>query len=171
MSTTRIGLISDTHGWLDPRVKEHFAVCDEIWHVGDIGGLHVTDELASWKPLRAVYGNIDDAQVRKVYPEHLRFTLNGVDVWITHIGGRPPRYNKEVLPQLRSSPPGLFICGHSHLCMVQYDQQHGFMYMNPGAAGRHGWHQVRTLLRFSIDAGTLKDLEVIELGRRANMQP
>ncbi len=162
----RIGLISDTHGWLDPRVREHFAQCDEIWHAGDIGGLEVADELARWKPLRAVYGNIDDGPSRQAFPEHLRFTLEGVRVWITHIAGKPPRYVPEVLKELRSSPTDLFICGHSHICAVQFDQAVKCLYMNPGAAGRHGWNQVRTVLRFSLEAGKVKDLEVIELGKR-----
>lgn len=163
----RIGLLSDTHGWLDPRLKEHFAACDEIWHAGDIGGLHVTDELAAWKPLRAVWGNIDDHKARTAHPEHQRFELEGVKVWITHIGGRPPRYDRSVVDELHSSPPTLFICGHTHLCTVKYDAQLGFLYMNPGAAGRQGFHQVRTVLRFTLDAGQLKDLEVVELGKRA----
>ncbi len=167
--TIRIGLISDTHGWLDPRVKEHFAGCDEIWHAGDIGTLAVSDELAKWKPLRAVWGNIDGTEIRKQFPEHQRFSIGGIRVWITHIGGKPPRYNRDVIEELRSSPPDLFICGHSHILSVQYDEKLKLMYMNPGAAGRHGWHQMRTLLRFSIDAGKLKDLEVIELGRRGTI--
>lgn len=163
---TRIGLISDTHGWLDPRVQEHFAACDEIWHAGDIGGAHVTDELEQWKPLRAVWGNIDDGAARKAYPEHHRFTLDGVKVWMTHIGGRPPRYDRSVLPELRADPPDLFICGHSHILVVQFDEKLKCLYMNPGAAGRHGWQQVRTVLRFALDAGKITDLEVVELGRR-----
>lgn len=169
MQPTRIGLISDTHGWLDPRVKEHFAQCDEIWHAGDIGKLEVSEELAATKPLRAVWGNIDNGEIRKSFPEHQRFSINGLNVWITHIGGKPPRYNKEVIEELRSSPPGLFICGHSHILSVQFDEKLNMMYMNPGAAGRHGWHQMRTLLRFTIDAGRLKDLEVIELGKRGSL--
>lgn len=166
----RIGLISDTHGWLDARVKEHFANCDEIWHAGDIGSLSVSEELASWKPLRAVWGNVDGGEIRKSFPEHLQFSINGVRVWITHIGGKPPRYNRDVITELRTSPPDLFICGHSHILSVQFDEKLKMMYMNPGAAGRHGWHQMRTLLRFTIDAGKLKDLEVIELGRRGAAQ-
>lgn len=165
---TRIGLISDTHGWLDPRVREHFAACDEIWHAGDIGGLHVTEELAKWKPLRAVWGNIDDGAARKSFPEHQRFTLDGVRVWMTHIGGRPPRYDRAVLPELRADPPDLFICGHSHILVVQFDEKLKCLYMNPGAAGRHGWQQVRTVLRFVLDQGKITDLEVVELGKRGS---
>jgi uncharacterized protein len=163
----RIGLLSDTHGWLDPRIQEHFAACDEIWHAGDIGGLHVTDELANWKPVRAVHGNIDDARTRSAHPEHQRFTLDEVRVWITHIGGRPPSYDRHVVSELRASPPTLFICGHSHICLVKFDERLKTLYMNPGAAGKHGFHHVRTVLRFTIDGAQLKDLEVVELGLRA----
>lgn len=162
----RIGLLSDTHGWLDPRIQEHFAACDEIWHAGDIGTAEVTDELKRWKPLRAVHGNIDGTDLRQEFPEHLRFTVEGVRVWITHIGGRPPRYTPPVLQELRATKPTLFICGHSHLCLVKFDPAVGTLYMNPGACGRHGWHQVRTVLRFTIDGPELKELEVVELGTR-----
>lgn len=161
----RIGLISDTHGWLDPRVQEHFALCDEVWHAGDLGP-GVAEELAGWKPLKAVHGNIDDGRVRQAYPEHLRFAAEGVRVWMTHIGGRPPRYTPPVLAALRSTPTDLFICGHSHICAAQFDPAVNCLYLNPGAAGRHGWHQVRTLLRFGLEAGKVHGLEVIELGKR-----
>ncbi len=167
----RIGLISDTHGWLDPRVQEHFALCDEIWHAGDIGGAAVSDELAKWKLLRAVYGNIDDGTARQALPEHLRFTMDGVRVWMTHIGGRPPKYDRAVIHELRQNPPDLFICGHSHICMVRFDEKLPCLYMNPGAAGRHGWHHMRTILRFTLDQGKIKDLEVIELGKRGVENP
>lgn len=163
----RIGLLSDTHGRLDPRLKEHFAACDEIWHAGDIGSPEVTDELARWKPLRAVYGNIDDTAMRHAFPEHQRFAIEGVNVWMTHIGGRPPRYVPQVIDELRSAPPTLFVCGHTHICTVKFDEKLCLLYMNPGAAGFHGFHHVRTALRFTIDAGELKDLEVVELGPRA----
>lgn len=164
----RVGLISDTHGWLDPRVQDHFAQCDEIWHAGDIGP-EVAEELARWKPLKAVYGNIDDARTRAAFPEHQHFTAEGVRVWMTHIAGKPPRYTPEVLKELRTTATDLFICGHSHICAVQFDAAVNCLYMNPGAAGRHGWHQVRTLLRFSLEVGKVKDLEVIELGRRGSI--
>jgi len=164
-----IGLLSDTHGWLDPRVEEHFKDCDEIWHAGDIGGMAVADTLARWKPLRAVHGNIDDTTVRGAFPEHQRFTLEGVRVWMTHIGGRPPRYDRSVAEELRRDPPRLFICGHSHILLVRFDERLGCLYMNPGAAGRHGWHQVRTLLRFKLGAGEVSGLEVIELGPRGTV--
>lgn len=164
----RIGLLSDTHGWLDPRLKDHFAGCDEIWHAGDIGTTAVTEELKRWKPLRAVHGNIDGTELRAEFPSDLRFTVEGVRVWITHIGGRPPRYDASVRAELKADPPALFICGHSHICMVKFDPALNMLYMNPGATGRHGWHKVRTALRFTVDAGKLKDLEVIELGPRAS---
>lgn len=164
----RIGLLSDTHGWLDPRLQEHFASCDEIWHAGDIGGLHVTDELERWKPLRAIWGNIDDARTRRTHPEQQRFTLGGVRVWMTHIGGRPPRYDRSIVDELRTTRPDIFICGHSHICLVQFDPALNCLYINPGAAGRHGWHQMRTALRFTLEDGKPKDLEVIELGRRGS---
>jgi uncharacterized protein len=165
----RIGLISDTHGWLDPRVKAHFSACDEIWHAGDIGDLAVTEELAGWKPLRAVHGNIDGTAIRQVHPADQRFTVEGRRVWITHIGGRPPRYDRQVAAALREDPPDVFICGHSHICLVQFDPALRMLYMNPGAAGRHGWHRVRTLLRFTLGSAGPSDLEVIELGSRSAM--
>jgi putative phosphoesterase len=162
----RIGLLSDTHGWLDPRIRQHFDQCDEIWHAGDIGADTVAEELASWKPLRAVHGNIDDTRLRSTYPEHQRFTCGGARVWITHIGGRPPRYDRHVQDELRKDSPDLFICGHSHILLVQFDASLNCLYLNPGAAGKHGWHKVRTLLRFTLSEGKPKDLEVIELGKR-----
>jgi putative phosphoesterase len=163
----RIGLLSDTHGWLDPRLQDHFAGCDEIWHAGDIGTPEVADELARWKPLRAVHGNIDGPALRARFPEHQRFVLEGVRVWITHIGGRPPRYDRAVAEALRREPPGLFVCGHSHILMVKHDAALGTLYMNPGAAGRQGIHTVRTALRFTLAGGVPQQLEAIELGPRA----
>ena len=163
----RIGLLSDTHGWLDPALEAHFAKCDEIWHAGDIGTEAVATELMRWKPLRAVYGNVDGTELRALYPEHQRATINGMRVWLTHIGGRPPRYDRSIADTLRSDPPDLFICGHSHILLVQHDTKLGLLHMNPGAAGRHGWHKMRTAMRFSIHDGRVQDLEVIELGPRA----
>jgi putative phosphoesterase len=163
----KIGLISDTHSFLHPRVKHHFTNCDEIWHAGDIGNLSLADELAAFKPFRAVYGNIDGTEVRKVYPEHLRFTLEGVDVWITHIGGYPKRYDLRVKDEMNRNPPKLFICGHSHILKAIPDPKLGLLHLNPGAAGKVGFHQVLTLMRFDLDAGKIKNLEVIELEKRA----
>lgn len=166
----RIGLISDTHSYLDPTVFEHFSQVDEIWHAGDIGNLDVTDALAAKKTLRAVYGNIDDTKARNTFPLDLRFDCEGLDVFITHIGGYPGRYNRRVSKLLSEHPPGLFICGHSHILKVMPDKKHGLLHMNPGAAGHHGFHHMRTLLRFSISEGIVKDLEVVELGLRGRVK-
>ncbi|MFT7612031.1 MAG: putative phosphoesterase [Parvicellaceae bacterium] len=163
----RIGLISDTHGYLDPKVEKYFTSCDEIWHAGDIGSLDVTDELAKIAPVRAIYGNIDDHIIRREFKLHERFICEGVDVWLTHIGGRPYVYDYRIREAITKNPPKLFICGHSHICKVQMDKRLKMLYMNPGAAGVHGIHKVKTLLRFTLDAGNIKDLEVIELGDRA----
>lgn len=163
----RIGLISDTHGWLDDAVFRHFETCDEVWHAGDIGSLDVLKKLESFKFTRAVFGNIDDIHIRHHTAENLRWECEGVDVWITHIGGKPGNYASPIKNELILHPPKLFICGHSHLCLVQMDKSISCLYMNPGAAGRHGFHHVRTILRFELDAAQVKNLEVIELGKRA----
>lgn len=162
----RIGLISDTHGYIDPKVFKHFEECDEIWHAGDIGNIQTADRLATFKPLKAVYGNIDGQDVRIVHPKDLRFKCEEVDVWITHIGGYPNRYSPQVREQIHCNPPQLFICGHSHILKVIYDQKLQLLHMNPGAAGNHGFHKVKTLLRFTVDSKEIKDLEIIELGPR-----
>lgn len=161
----KIGLISDTHGFLDDAVFKHFADCDEIWHAGDFGS-GVADKLAAFKPLRGVYGNIDDQAVRAEYPEHLRFTLEGLDVWMTHIGGYPGRYAPEVKEEIYSRPPKLFITGHSHILKVMFDKKIDCLHINPGAAGNSGWHRVKTLVKFSITNGKMHDLAVIEIGNR-----
>ena len=160
---TRIGLLSDTHSYFDPRFSELFANCDEIWHAGDIGDIKVLDAMRELKPTRAVYGNIDDARIRAELKAHLRFTCDGVDVWITHIGGYPGKYSPSVKKEIFRNPPKLFICGHSHLLKVIYDNNINTLTMNPGAAGRSGFHAVRTALRFTLDKGEIKDLEVVEL--------
>lgn len=159
----KIGLLSDTHGYWDDKFKIHFAECDEVWHAGDIGSLSLTAKFEAFKPFRAVYGNIDGADVRAAFPEFLRFSIEGVDVLITHIGGYPGKYDPRVRAILQTKPPKLFICGHSHILKVMYDKKFGCLDMNPGAAGKYGFHKVRTLLRFVIDAGNIRDLEVIEL--------
>jgi putative phosphoesterase len=141
--------------------------CDEIWHAGDIGDIAVMDQLKKIAPVRAVYGNIDNHIVRAEYPEHNRFTLEGVTVWITHIGGKPYAYDYRLREEINKNPPKIFICGHSHICKVQLDKKLKMLYMNPGAAGIHGFHKIRTMLRFTLDNGDIKDLEVIELGKRA----
>ncbi len=162
----KIGLISDTHSHLEEKVFEHFADCDEIWHAGDIGTLELADRLAAFKPLKAVYGNIDGSPIRQVYPLDLRFDCEGIDVWMTHIGGYPGRYNQRVRELMKTDPPDLFICGHSHILKVMPDKKYKLLHINPGAAGVHGFHQVKTIIRFAIDEGQIKDLEVIEMGRR-----
>jgi len=161
----KIGLLSDTHNYWDERYETHFAACDEIWHAGDIGSLELAKRFEAFKPFRAVHGNIDDYHVRYAYPQMLRFTLEDVDVLMTHIGGHPGKYDPSVRPLLYAHPPTLFICGHSHILRVMYDKKLQFLYMNPGAAGKFGIHRVRTLLRFVLDAGDIRDLEVIELGK------
>jgi len=162
----KIGLLSDTHGWIHPRIFDHFADCDEIWHAGDIGSLATADALASFKPLRAVHGNIDDALVRRVYKENLFFMAGEVRVWITHIGGTPGHYDRRVIAGIGEDPPDLFICGHSHIAKVAFDKKAGFLYINPGAAGRSGFHKFMTIIRFQIDGKQIHDLELIELGER-----
>lgn len=159
----KIGLLSDTHGYLDPAVFKHFETVDEIWHAGDFGNIALADELAAFKPLRGVYGNIDGKDVHLVYPENLRFFCEEVDVWITHIGGYPGKYNLAVKPEIYTTPPALFICGHSHILKVIFDKKINCLHLNPGAAGKQGWHKTRTLLRFSISEKRIYDLEVIEI--------
>lgn len=160
---TRIGLLSDTHGWWDDRYLQYFEPCDEIWHAGDIGSLEVAQRLADFRPLRAVYGNIDGQELRRLFPQTLRFTVDGTEVVMKHIGGYPGRYDPSVVGSLLARPPKLFVSGHSHILKVKYDKTLGLLHINPGAAGRQGFHTVRTLVRFCIDQGQFSDLEVIEL--------
>ena len=141
-------------------------MADEVWHAGDIGDLKVTDALQKLKPLKAVFGNIDDAKARLDFPLHKRFMCENVDVWITHIGGYPGKYNPNIITELQVNPPKLFICGHSHILKVQFDKKLNLLYMNPGACGKSGFHTIRTMLRFVIDGDKIKNLEVIELGKR-----
>jgi putative phosphoesterase len=162
----KIGLISDTHSYLDESVFKHFENCDEIWHAGDFGTIELADQLAAFKPLKGVYGNIDDKDVRIVYPEHLRFTCEEVDVWMTHIGGYPGRYSQHIKAEIYSNPPKLFITGHSHILKVMPDKKLNLLHLNPGAAGKQGWHKVRTLMRFNIDGAKIENLQVIELADR-----
>lgn len=159
-------MLSDTHGHMDETILKYAAQADEVWHAGDIGNLAVTDSLKALKPVRGVFGNIDDHVIQKEFPENNRFMCEGVDVWITHIGGYPNRYNVRVRDEIRSNPPKLFICGHSHILKVMHDKKLGLLHMNPGACGKHGFHQVRTMLRFVIDGEKISDLEVVELGKR-----
>lgn len=164
---TNILLISDTHSYLDQGLIKHIEAADEVWHAGDIGNTDVTDTIKKLKPLRAVYGNIDDANARKEFPKNLIFNCEEVKVFITHICGQPTNYLKEVKDLLVQEKPKLFICGHSHILKVMYQQQYDVLHMNPGACGIHGFHQVKTVLRFVIDKAEIKDLAIIELGKRA----
>ncbi len=162
----KIGLLSDTHSYLDERIFHYFEDCDELWHAGDIGSQTVADRLEAFRPLKAVYGNIDDAAMRRRFPEDQRFDCEGLDVFITHIGGYPGRYNPRVRQLLQASPPGLFISGHSHILKVMPDPRLGLLHINPGACGNEGFHRIRTIIRFEILSGKVSNLEVIELGRR-----
>lgn len=159
----RIGLLSDTHGFLDEAVFHYFKDCDAIWHGGDFGNPELADRLGQFKPLRGVFGNIDGQEIRSAFPETLVFMCEGVKVMIRHIGGYPPRYNKETKPLLLQEHPQLFISGHSHILKIMYDDKLQCLHMNPGAAGKQGWHNVRTLIRFTIDGKNIRDCEVIEL--------
>ena len=163
---TRIGILSDTHGYWDDRYLKHFESCDEIWHAGDIGSMEVAEKLAAFRPLRAVHGNIDSGDVRRIYPAIDRFTIEGTDILLKHIGGYPGKYDASIRQHLFVRPPRLFVCGHSHILKVQYDKTLNMLHINPGAAGIYGFHKVRTLVRFAIDHGEFKDLEVIELAEK-----
>jgi len=163
----RIGLLSDTHSFVDPAIFNHFSECDEIWHAGDIGAIEVMEQLQDFKPLRGVYGNIDDHQVRLTYPETLIFNCEGVKVLMTHIAGYPGKYNPRVRSLIEEHKPKLFICGHSHILKVMPDKRYRLLHMNPGAIGNHGFHQVKTMLRFTIDGSEIKELDVIEVRRKA----
>ena len=161
----KILLLSDTHGYMDDTILKHAAAADEVWHAGDIGSLEVTDALSEKATLRAVYGNIDSAEIRQVFPLNNRFRCEELEVWITHIGGYPGRYDRAVRDAIKENPPGLFICGHSHILKVMNDKRLGLLHMNPGAIGIYGFHKVRTMLRFKVDGKKITDLEVIEYPR------
>lgn len=162
----KILLLSDTHGHIDDTILKYVDQADEVWHAGDIGDLIVTDTLKKHKPLRAVFGNIDGDKARMEFPLNNRFMCEDVDVWITHIGGYPGKYSPAVKSEIALNPPKLFITGHSHILKVMFDKKLNLLHMNPGACGVSGFHQVRTMLRFVIDGGKIKDLEVIEIGKR-----
>ncbi|WP_299099356.1 metallophosphoesterase family protein [uncultured Winogradskyella sp.] len=162
----KILLLSDTHSYIDDAILKYVKQADEVWHAGDIGDLSVTDRIVELKPLKAVYGNIDNAKARAEFPLHNRFMCEGVDVWITHIGGYPPKYSNKVKEALAANPPDLFITGHSHILKVMPDKKLDLLHMNPGAAGKHGFHKVRTMLRFKIEGKNITDLEVIEFETR-----
>jgi uncharacterized protein len=161
----RIGLLSDTHGHWDESLASFFETCDEIWHAGDIGSIEVAETISKYKTLKAVHGNIDDHKLRVNYPKIQRFSCENVDVFITHIGGTPSRYEQTIVPIIEVNPPMLFICGHSHILKVMFDKKRNFLYMNPGAAGISGLHKFRTALRFVIEEDKIKDLEVLEIPR------
>jgi len=162
----KILLLSDTHSFIDTQILKFIKQADEIWHAGDIGNLEVTDTIKKLKPLRAVFGNIDGADARSEFPLDLKFEVENVSVWITHIGGYPNRYDQRIREEIKVNPPKIFISGHSHILKVQYDKKLNLLHLNPGAAGNHGFHKVRTMLRFNIDKGNIKDMEIIELAKR-----
>lgn len=164
---TKILLLSDTHSYIDDDILKYVKQADEVWHAGDIGDLKVTDTIKKLKPLRAVYGNIDSDKARVEFPEHHRFMCEEVDVWITHIGGYPPKYNMRTRDLIKENPPKIFISGHSHILKVMPDKRYNLIHMNPGAVGKHGFHKVRTMLRFTIDGKTIDNLEVIEYKNRS----
>ena len=162
----KILLLSDTHSFIDAQILKYVKQADEVWHAGDIGKLSVTDAIKELKPLRAVYGNIDDNEARAEFPLDNKFTVENISVWITHIGGYPNKYNQRVREDLKVNSPKIFISGHSHILKVQYDKKLNLLHLNPGAAGKHGFHHIRTMLRFQIDKDEIKNLEIIELEKR-----
>lgn len=162
----KILLLSDTHSHIDNQILKFAKQADEVWHVGDIGDLKVTDTIKKLKPLRAVYGNIDTSEARLEFPLDNKFTIENVTVWMTHIGGYPNKYNPRVREEIKKNPPKIFISGHSHILKVQFDKKLDLLHLNPGAAGKYGFHQKRTMLRFTIDKDSIKDLEIIELEKR-----
>lgn len=162
----KILLLSDTHSHIDDTILKYVNQADEVWHAGDIGDLVVTDTIKKLKPLRAVYGNIDDDKARMEFPLNNRFQCEEVDVWITHIGGYPGKYNQLIREEIKSNPPKLFICGHSHILKVQFDKSLNLLHMNPGACGIYGFHQVRTMLRFEIYGDKIQNLEIVEIGKK-----
>ena len=162
----KILLLSDTHGFIDEQILKFVKQADEVWHAGDIGNLLVTDTIKKLKPLRAVYGNIDGNDARVEFPLDAKFTLEDVSVWMTHIGGYPNKYNQRIREEIKKNPPKIFIAGHSHILKVQFDKKLNLLHLNPGAAGNHGFHKIRTMLRFKLDAGDIKELEIIELATR-----
>lgn len=163
----KIGVLSDTHGYLDDKLFDFFTDCDEIWHAGDIGNLQVITKLQDFRPLVAVYGNIDGSDIRIETSQHQRQFREGVDIWMTHIGGYPGNYDRKIRDEVRTNPPGLLITGHSHILKVMNDRKNGLLHINPGAAGFHGLHHVRTAVRFVITNKKIKDLDIIELGPRS----
>ena len=165
---TRIGLISDTHSFLDPTVFEHFKDCDEIWHAGDFGNMEVIEALQKFKPLKGVYGNIDTPEIQQLFPEQNIFTCEKVKVFMQHIGGYPEKYAPGVRIKIKAEEPKIFISGHSHILKIMYDDRYQCLHINPGAAGNQGWHKIKTLVRFVIDGADIRDCEIVELGARGS---
>lgn len=163
---TKILLLSDTHGYVDEQMFQYIKEADEVWHAGDIGDLTVIDSIAKLKPVRAVYGNIDGDQARLQFPLDNKFRVESMYVWITHIGGYPNRYEKRIRESLKCSTPDILICGHSHILKIIYDKKFDLLHLNPGAAGKSGFHSVRTMLRFNIDGSKIENMEIIELEQR-----
>lgn len=162
----QIGIISDTHSYLDEQVLKHFENCDEVWHGGDFGNLEIVKQLQNFKPLKGVWGNIDGNEIRQRFPEKLRWQCEGVDIIMIHIGGYPGKYATSIKNEILSNPPQLFISGHSHILKVIFDEKIRCLHINPGAAGKEGWHKLRTIIRMKIDGAKMFDCEVIELGKR-----
>ena len=166
----KVGLLSDTHSYLDPKVFDYFKECDEVWHGGDIGDATVINDLEKFKPVRAVFGNIDDKEMQVRFPEDLWFNCEGLIIWMTHIGGAPPNYNPRIKKILKDRVPDIFICGHSHILRIKKDPNYkNMLYLNPGAAGNHGFHHIKTLVRFEVVGKEIKNMEVIELGKRGQL--
>lgn len=166
----KIGLLSDTHSFLDDNIFKYFENCDEIWHAGDVGDVSVLEKLEAFKPVVGVYGNIDDRSIRNKLPLNQRFFCEGIDVFMTHIGGYPGRYTKRVKDIIEQNPPYLYICGHSHILKIVPDKKNNVLHMNPGACGHHGFHQMRTIIRFDIADKKIENLDVIELGTRGTLK-
>lgn len=163
---TKIGLLSDTHGYLDPKIFEYFKDVDQIWHAGDVGDMSVINQLEAFKPTFGVFGNIDDHTIRNAWPEHNCFKCENMKIMITHIAGKPYKYRKDSHSEILKHKPNILVCGHSHILLVQYDKTINALWLNPGAAGFKGFHKVKTLLRFEIDKDQVKNMEVIEIGKR-----
>jgi len=165
----KIGLLSDTHGFLDKKIFKYFEEVDEIWHAGDIGTMEVVEALESFKPFRAVYGNIDGGKIRTEFPLNNKFQCEELKIWMTHIGGYPGRYSKRIREEMPLDTPDIFITGHSHILKIMPDKKHDLLHINPGACGNTGFHKVKTIVRFVIDGKDIRDMEVIELGQRGSI--